>query len=79
MLPGRNRPEDLFAGKKNLRYQLLMALSIFSNTKSCFSKNGIEVVGVGQLFEDDYENPFNNRHRQANLMTDYELGSEIYR
>ena len=56
-----------------------MTLSYILKTHSRFSKNGIEVVGEGQLVEDVYENPFNNRHRQAKLMTDYELGSEIYR
>jgi hypothetical protein len=56
-----------------------MTLSFILKTHSCFSKNGIEVVGEGQLDEDVYENPFKNRHRQAKLMTDYELGSEIYR
>ena len=56
-----------------------MTLSFILKTHSCFSKNGIEAYGEGQLIEDVYENPFKNRHRQAKLMTDYELGSEIYR
>ena len=64
-------------GKKNFKYHFFMTLSFFLKTHSRFSKNGIEVVGEGQLVEDVYENPFNNRHRQAKLMKDYELCSEI--
>ena len=55
-----------------------MTLYFILKTHSCFSKNGIEVYGEGQLVEDVYENPFKNRQRQAK-MTDYEFGSEIYR
>ncbi len=64
---------------KKTKVSFLMTLSFILKTQSCFSKNGIEVVGEGQLFEDDYENPFNNRHRQAKMITVYELCSEIYR
>ena len=54
-----------------------MTLSFILKTHSSFSKNGIEVVGEGQLVEDVYENPFQNRHRRKKLMTFYEICSEI--